>query len=403
MKTDSFSPVQGGTITSPRGFLAGAAPAGLKTKGDLDLGILYSPSFCTAAGLFTANKIKAAPVVLCQRNLRRHKAQALVVNSGCANAATGEEGFRDAEAMAALAAHKLGVAPEDVLVASTGVIGVRLPLSKIETGIQKIGLSPEGGHDLARAIMTTDTRPKEIAQALETRKGKIVLGGIAKGAGMIHPDLATMLAFLTTDAVLEADFLEKSLRQAVENSFNMITIDGDTSPNDTVLLLANGQSGLEIAEDLPLAAPFQKALEEVCLYLAKSIARDGEGASRLISVNVVGASNLADARRAARTVAGSSLVKAAVYGADPNWGRILAAVGRSGVAVEGNKIDLYLDALPLMRGGKPLPFDQEEAREALRQEEVPFKIDLHLGKGEATAWGCDLSEEYVKINSAYTT
>ena len=395
-----------GTITSPRGFLAGATYAGLKTGGDniLDLGILFSEVPCTAAGLFTTNKVKAAPLVLSQERLLKERAQAIVVNSGCANACTGVQGLADAAEMASLAAQKLGIAENEILVASTGVIGVPLPMEKVRAGIVKIALSPAGGHELARAIMSTDTFAKETALTVNIGRRGFTIGGIAKGAGMIHPDLATMLCFLSTDAAVEAGFLQSALREAVDDSFNMITIDGDTSTNDMVLILANGLSSTNlIGRESGEAEVFQAALKEVCLYFAKSIARDGEGASRLIEVTVEGALNKAEARRAAGTVAGSSLVKAAVHGSDPNWGRIAAALGRSGAEMMESKLDLYLDNICLMKSGQPVPFDASLIRAVLASPEVTIRAHLNLGQGTATAWGCDLSEEYVTINSAYTT
>jgi len=404
----SVKVIHGGTITSPQGFLAGATYAGIKSKGDdiLDLGILCSEVPCLAAGVFTTNKIKAASVLLSQRNLEGSKAQAIVVNSGCANACTGRQGIADAEEMAALAARNLGLMPQEVLVASTGVIGKQLPMKQIRDNIESIIFSSEGGHTLAKAITTTDTFPKEIAVRVNLGRGEseITIGGIAKGAGMIHPNMATLLCFLATDASVSPAFLKKALQSAVDASFNMITVDGDTSPNDSAIILANGLAGNRLLKDgSRRAGEFEAALREVCLFLAKSIARDGEGATKLIQITVEGALNLAQARSGARIVAGSSLVKSAVHGSDPNWGRIVAALGRSGVDMEEARIDLYLDSLCLMKAGRPLPFDQAEAKYILDRAGVPIRICLNLGDGTATAWGCDLSEEYVTINSEYTT
>jgi glutamate N-acetyltransferase/amino-acid N-acetyltransferase len=274
----------------------------------------------------------------------------------------------------------------------------------ISSGIEKVALSKEGGHELAQAITTTDTFAKERAVALELGGAEVIIGGIAKGAGMIHPDLATLLCFLATDVAIDADFLEQALRQAADLSFNMLTIDGDTSPSDTLLILANGLAGdRKIEEGSAVAKAFQAALDEVCIYLAKCIARDGEGATKLIEVAVEGALSAADARVAARTVACSPLVKAAVHGNDPNWGRIIAALGRSGAEIDCSKIDLFLNSICLMKGGSPRPFDENEVREAMKGAEVPIKVCLNLGGYAATAWGCDLSEEYVTINAEYTT
>ena len=396
--------ITSGTITSPRGFLAGAAHAGIKEGDNLDLGILYSEVPCRAVGLFTTNKIKAAPLVLTQERLPSEKARAVVVNSGCANASVGRLGLNDAIRMSELAAQRLGVSLGDVLVASTGVIGKRLPMALIESGIGQISVSSNGGHDLARAIMTTDSVPKETAVLVRAGESEFTLGGIAKGSGMIHPDLATLLCFMTTDATVSLDFLRHSLERAVAVSFNMVSIDGDTSPNDMVLLLANGQAGNELIQDnSPLADSFQRALTELCIHLAKGIARDGEGATKLIEVTVNGASSPEAARLAARAVVASSLVKAAVHGNDPNWGRIMAALGRSGVEVVESKIDLYIGGTCLVAAGLPLAHNKEEVVGVLAGSEVPVRLELNLGAASATAWGCDLSEEYVTINSAYTT
>jgi glutamate N-acetyltransferase/amino-acid N-acetyltransferase len=307
----------------------------------------------------------------------------------------------DAEEMARLAAEQNGLSPDDVLVTSTGVIGTRLPMTKIRQSIGRIKLKPDGGHDLARAIMTTDTVPKEVAVRVG---GKFTIGGIAKGSGMIHPDMGTLLCFLTTDAGVEPAYLKKALGKAVDISFNMVSIDGDTSPNDTVLLLANGRAqGAVITGDGPGAGEFQHALEAVCCHLSREIARDGEGATRLIEFTVSGALNLTEAKLAARTVVSSPLVKAAVHGSDPNWGRIVAAVGRSGAAIEADRVDLKVGEVYLIEGGALLPYDHGQMVEYLRSAEVSIALNLNMGTAGATAWGCDLSQEYVAINSEYTS
>ena len=396
--------IASGSVTSAQGFHAGATGAGIKKKDALDLGILFSEAPCVATALFTTNKIKAAPVVLCQQRLQSGRAVAVVVNSGCANACTGEQGLRDAAAMAELAAGGIGVSSEEVLVASTGVIGLPLPMALIRAGIDQIVLSGDGGHELARAMMTTDTLPKEAAVAVSVDDSEFIIGGVAKGSGMIHPNLATLLCLLTTDATVDIGFLKLALRKAVDVSFNMVSIDGDTSPNDMVLIMANGLAGNEtILQDGNQASAFQQALDQVCIYLAKRIAGDGEGASKLIEVTVSGAPSIAEARLAARTVVSSPLVKAAIHGSDPNWGRIMAAVGRSGVEVVESKIDLYIGNICLTRAGHRLPFDKEGVVSVLRSPEVPIGLQLNLGTATATAWGCDLSEEYVTINSQYMT
>jgi glutamate N-acetyltransferase/amino-acid N-acetyltransferase len=328
----------------------------------------------------------------------------VVVNAGCANACTGDQGLADAREMAALAARKVGVVPGQVLVASTGVIGVPLPMDRIRSGIPRISLTRNGGHDLTQSIMTTDTFPKEVALSIRVGGRTVTVGGVAKGAGMIYPNMATVLSFITTDAALDAGFARAALRRAVRDSFNMIAVDGDTSTNDMVLLLANGLAG-----NRPLrygttdGRLFEAALREVCIRLAICIARDGEGATRLIEVEVAGAATNEDARLAARTVVNSSLVKTAVHGADPNWGRIVAAVGRSGAQVDQSRIDLHLGDLCLLKAGSPVSFSHEEARRLLSGGEVRITVRLGLGRSRAVAWGCDLSQEYVAINSAYAT
>jgi glutamate N-acetyltransferase/amino-acid N-acetyltransferase len=404
MVAAKISFVTAGTVTSPRGFLAGATQAGIKKDRLPDLGVLYSETPCRAVGLFTTNQIKAAPVMVTQERLPSEKTRAVVINSGCANASIGKTGLNDAVRMTELASQKLEVSSESVLVASTGVIGKRLPMEAVAAGIGQIRVSRDGGHKLARAIMTTDSVPKEAAVVVRDGESQFSIGGIAKGSGMIHPNLATLLCFLATDAAVSLDFLSHSLEEAVAVSLNMISIDGDTSPNDMVLLLANGQAENEpISEGSPLADSFQRALSELCIYLAKGIARDGEGATRLFEVTVNGASNPKAAKLAARAVVGSSLVKAAVHGSDPNWGRIMAAVGRSGVKVVESKIDLYIGNICLVKAGLPLAYDLKEVVRILSRDEVPMRLGLNQGTASATAWGCDLSEEYVTINSAYTT
>jgi glutamate N-acetyltransferase/amino-acid N-acetyltransferase len=398
-----FDLIPSGSVTSASGFLAGAVRAGIKSKDELDLAILCSEAPCTAAGVFTTSQIKSTPIIISQRHIAKGRAQAIVVNSGCANACTGEKGLSDAQEMANLAADKLGISPEEVLVASTGVIGVPLPMDKIRVGIPKIKPTRRGGHDFCRAIMTTDTRPKEMAVQVHWNGTTFTIGGVAKGAGMVHPNLATMLCFIATDAVVGVDFLRAALQEAVARSFNMVSIDGDTSPSDCVFLLANGLARNEPI-DFDNGGAFQEALNEVCTHLAKSMARDGEGATKLIEITVERAEDQVWARQAARTIASSPLVKAAIHGHDPNWGRIVAALGRSGARVREDRLDVYLNDVCVMRQGSPTPFNKAEVASALsRSETVLIRLCLNLGDGQATAWGCDLSEEYVTINSAYTT
>jgi glutamate N-acetyltransferase/amino-acid N-acetyltransferase len=398
-----FNLIPSGSVTSASGFLAGAVHAGIKSKGEFDLAILCSEAPCKAAGVFTTNQIKSAPVILSQRHIARGRAQAVVVNSGCANACMGGQGLADARGMASLTAAQLGISPEEVLVASTGVIGVPLPMDKIRAGIPKIKPTRRGGHDFCRAIMTTDTRPKEMAVQVDSKGTKFTIGGVAKGAGMLHPNMATMLCFIATDAVVSADFLRAALQEAVDGSFNMVSIDGDTSPSDCVFLLANGLAGNEPI-DFDNGGAFQEALNAVCTNLAKSMARDGEGATKLIEVTVERAEDRVWARQAARTIASSPLVKAAIHGNDPNWGRIVAALGRSGARVREDRLDVYLNDVCVMKQGSPVPFSKEKMISTLSSSDnVLIRLCLNLGDGQAIAWGCDLSEEYVRINSRYTT
>ena len=398
-----FDLIPSGSVSSASGFLAGAVHAGIKSKDELDLAILCSEVPCTAAGVFTTSQIKSAPVILSQRYIAKGQAQALVVNSGCANACMGGQGLADALEMVNLAAARLGLSPEHILVASTGVIGVPLPMDKIRTGIPEIKPTREGGHDFCRAIMTTDTRPKELAVQVDSKGTKFTIGGVAKGIGMVHPNLATMLCFIATDAGVSVDFLQAALQRAVDCSFNMVSIDGDTSPNDCAFLLANGSAGNETI-GFDNGGDFQEALTAVCTHLAKSMARDGEGATKSIEVMVEGAEGQAGARQAARTIAGSPLVKAAIHGNDPNWGRIVAALGRSGARVREDRLDVYLNDVCVMKQGCPAPFSKTEMTLALsNSDNVLIRLCLNLGDSQATAWGCDLSEEYVRINSTYTT
>ena len=398
--------VTNGTVTSPQGFTAGATSADIRKKGDnrLDLGIIASKEICNVAGLFTDNKIKSPSVVLCSKRVFDGKAKAIVASSGCANASTGEQGFSDAIEMSALAAKVIGAKPDEVLIANTGVIGVNLPMPSIRAAMKKIVTKADGGHEFEQAIMTTDTMPKEVAVTVQSGPNNFTIGGVAKGSGMIHPNLATMLVFLTTDANVTPAYLKKSLTDAAAISFNMVSVDGDTSPSDTVLLLANGAAKTElITGKSGMADIFQRALNQVCIYLAKAIARDGEGATKLIEINVKKAANLKEARQAARTIVSSNLLKAAVYGNDPNWGRVTAALGRSGAQLEEAKLDVFMGTIQVLKDGAPVPFDKFKAVNVFKQKEVPITVVLNMGTANATAWGCDLTEQYVKINAEYTT
>jgi glutamate N-acetyltransferase/amino-acid N-acetyltransferase len=393
-----------GGVTSPRGFRAGAVAAGIKKTGALDLAVIWSDRPAAAAGVFTTNKVRAAPVNLSEERVRRGIAQGVVVNAGNANACTAQGGLTDAREMAALTAERFGGRGDDVLVASTGVIGVRLPMDKVRAGLGRIELSETSGVNVASAIMTTDTRPKERAVALQVGNTTVTIGGTCKGSGMIHPNMATLLAFITTDAAVEPGVLATALRTAADVSFNVVSVDGDTSTNDSLFCLANGAAGNPpIADGSPDAATFQVGLNALAIELAKEIARDGEGATKLLEVQVEGATSDQDARRAARSVTASSLFKAAVYGCDPNWGRILCALGYSGADVDPLVADVRMGNVWLMREGQIQAFDKAEAADQMRGDTVLVYVNLHQGNGSATAWGCDLTEAYVDINGKYTT
>ena len=393
-----------GHVTTPRGFRAGGAYAGIKTAGPgvLDVGILLSDGpLHHVAARFTRNAVVAAPVTASRARVAAGDVRAVVVNSGCANACTGAQGDANAEEMACLAAARLGLRPEQVALSSTGLIGSQLPMERIVAGIAAADPAADGGERFARAIMTTDPRPKMAAARFEHGGIGYTVGGVVKGAGMIHPNMATMLSYLTTDAPVPALALDGALGRAVERTYNMVTVDGDSSTNDTVLLFANGAGGGEL-DEAGLRA-FESALLLVCSSLARQIARDAEGAERLIEVTVGSAASDADAQLAARTVAGSMLLKSAVHGGDPNWGRAVAAVGRSGAAIDPARLRLSVGGVLLFSQGQPVTFDRRAAEDAMGGEDVTFAFDLGLGGGEATAWGCDLSEEYVRFNSEYST
>ena len=394
-----------GGVTAARGFLASGVKAGIK-RHKKDLALIYSEYPAAVAGTFTSNRVKAAPLLVTMSRVAGGTARAVIANSGNANACTGPEGYQDALLMAREAARALDLPEEQVLVASTGLIGERLPLDRILAALPEAvrGLSREGHGDAAEAIMTTDTVPKEAAVVTEIAGRRVTVGGMAKGAGMIHPRMATMLAFLTTDAAVTPEALRVALRRAVDETFNMITVDGDTSTNDMVLLLANGQAqNPTISGEGPELAAFTAALVSVCGQLARAIARDGEGATRLIEVEVRGAATLEDARLVARAVAGSNLVKAAVHGGDANWGRIMCAAGYSGADFDPERVDIFLGCERVVSDGRGVPHDEARVREALLAPTVHIVLDLKGGSSRATAWGCDLSADYVRINTHYRT
>ena len=395
-----------GTVTSPQGFLAGATYAGIRTYSEdkVDFGVLMSQMPSVAAGMFTTNLIRSPSVVVTEEHISNGVAQVVVINSGIANACVGEQGYKDAKECTALAAEHLGVPQEDVLFCSTGLIGVELPMALLKGAIPRVNLTSDGGRLLARAILTTDQRPKEYAVSFPHGGRTIVIGGITKGSGMIHPNMATTLTFLTTDAAVEPAFLKEALREAVDSTLNMVSVDGDMSTNDSVIILANAAAGGEVMSwDSDDAEVFQRALTQVCTHLAREIARDGEGATKVITVTVEGARSLSDARKAARTVAASSLVKTAVTGNDPNWGRILASLGASGAEVVEERIALYINDVCIMEDGRPIPFFKDAVVAIMAEQDVAFRLSLGLGDASAQAWGCDLTNEYVTINSAYTT
>jgi len=395
-----------GGVATPRGFRAAGVSAGIKTKaGALDLALLVSDGPATAAAVFTINRAQAAPVLVSRDHLVRSGgvARAVIVNSGCANACTGDEGLRAANVMATATAALLGCPVEQVLVASTGVIGVALPLDKIQEGLPRAfdALGVDNGSVAAQAIMTTDPFPKEAAARVGIGGREITIGGMAKGSGMIEPMMATMLAFVTTDAGVPKAILERALRDVVDDTFNAITVDGECSTNDCVMVLANGASGVTVDENSYDA--FADALRTVCLRLALGIVRGGEGATKLVTVSVTGAASAAEARQAAKAIANSPLVKTAIHGGDPNWGRLIAVAGRAGVAFELSRAQVTIGPIVLFKDGRPYDDAAPEAAAYLKNEDVSVGVDLGAGSASSTVWTCDLSAEYVRINAEYRT
>lgn len=402
-----------GGVTAAGGFKASSCAAGVKYEDRLDMAMVYSRKPCAAAGVFTKNIVKAAPVLWDRRIIREENkdVHAIVVNTGIANAGTGKEGLRLCEETASETAKSLGIDKEQVLVGSTGVIGPQLNMSAILKGIGLLsaGLSDtrEAARDASKAIMTTDTHPKECAVEFELEGRTITLGGMAKGSGMIHPDMCTMLSYLTSDVNISREMLQRALSDVVTDTFNMISVDGDTSTNDTLIVLANGEAGnSEITADGAGYQAFKEALFYVTRDLARQLAGDGEGATRLITCNVVNASDKEKARILAKSVITSSLTKAAIYGNDANWGRILCAMGYSGAAFDPESLDIYFDAegcrrIHIYHDGAALPFSEEEATALLKHEEVIITADMKEGEASAAAWGCDLTHDYVSINADY--
>mgnify|MGYP002796123445 FL=1 len=400
-----------GGVTAAKGFQAASAAAGIKYQGRTDMALIYSEKPCAAAGTFTTNVVKAAPVKWDQEIVYHHPAaQAVVCNSGIANACTGEEGFGYCRETATAAAEALSISEDSVLVASTGVIGMQLPIEKLAAGVKMMAPELDGsmkaGNLAAKAIMTTDTVEKEAAVQIELGGKTVTVGGMCKGSGMIHPNMCTMLSFVTTDANISKELLQEALSQDVKDTYNMVSVDGDTSTNDTVLLLANGLAGNEkITEKGPDYETFCQALNYVNTALAKKIAGDGEGATALFEVKIIGAESKEQAVTLSKSVVSSSLTKAAIYGHDANWGRILCAMGYSGARFDPEKVDLYFESragrIKIMENGVSTGYSEEEATKILSENEVTAIADIKMGDCTATAWGCDLTYDYVKINADY--
>ena len=400
-----------GGVTAAKGFEAAGAEAAIKYQNRKDMAMVYSKVPCKAAGTFTTNVVKAAPV-LWDRDIVTNSeyAQAVVVNAGIANACTGKQGLDYCRREAEVTGRLLGISAEAVLVGSTGVIGMQLPMDRIEAGIAKLVEAKsdtlEAGHTAACSIMTTDTISKEIAVSFELDGKEITVGGMSKGSGMIHPNMCTMLAYITTDMAISKELLQEALSTSVVDTFNMITVDGDTSTNDTCLVMANGMAGnTEVTQKGEAYDKFFEALNYVCTYLAKKMAGDGEGATKLFEAKVVNARSKEDARTLSRAIVGSNLSKAAIYGCDANFGRFLCAMGYSGAQFDQNDVELFFESengrLQVFDHGTPIVFDEEKALQIMKADAVTVYVDMHEGEAEATAWGCDLTYDYVKINADY--
>jgi len=395
--------IENGSVTVPKGFKASGVFCGIKKK-KKDLALIYSDTPCIAAGTFTLNKVKAAPILITKDIIEKNqKVKAILINSGNANACTGDPGHKDALLMQKWCAEDLNISPEEVLIGSTGVIGQKLPIEKLFSGINHAveNLSHHGGMDAAKAIMTTDTKIKSFALCIQLNGGIVTLGAICKGSGMIAPNMATMLGFITTDADIEKSLLQKILLESVDISFNKISVDGESSTNDMVLLLANGQSGISINESSDDLIIFADALNTLCKEMAKSIVSDGEGATKLVTISVKNAKSKNDADLIGKSIANSSLVKTAIYGADANWGRILSAAGHSGAEIDPTKVSISFNELPVLLPNFNLTLDENSAHKILSLPEYIINVDIGLGSGEATWWTCDLTEDYIKINSDY--
>ena len=394
-----------GDICSPKGFLSGSIFSGIKSPGQdkRDIGIIYSESDCISAGTFTQNTVVSPSVTWTKDITSNGNVRAIVANSGCANCAVGEQGLIDAKEMASIAANTLGIDQKEVAVASTGIIGVELPMALMRKFIPEIKMSKNDGNGFARSILTTDTKTKEISVSFEIDGTEINVAGVAKGSGMIHPNMATMLAFITSDIDIEKPALQKILKNSVNKSFNQISVDGDQSTNDTVLLLANGMAKNKKINTENDSKKFIEALDIVCTFLAQEIAKDGEGNTRLIEATVTGAKTEEDAMLASRFIVTSNLVKTAVYGRDPNWGRIIMALGASQIPLDESKIEIFVNDIQIVSEGIAISYNHQSIVIAMGEELIRFKINLNIGSESGVAWGSELTEEYVVFNSAYTT
>ena len=393
-------------VTFPQGFKAAGVKAGIKKSGNLDVAVIYTEKEAAVAGTFTQNAVAAAPVFASKAVVKTGTAHAIAANAGCANACTGEQGDKDARAMQAITAEALGCQADDVIVASTGVIGVNLPMDKMEKGLKQAAasLSDNGSEKAGNAIITTDTYSKACATEITLGGKKVRFGAIAKGSGMIQPNMATMLCFITTDAAIDSKLLQAALSEVVEVSFNMISIDGDMSTNDMAIVLANGAAGNpEITSKDADYETFKQTLQDICQGLAQRIASDGEGATKFLTVNVKGTKSFADAKTIGMSVAKSPLVKTAFFGEDPNWGRVICAVGYAGIPMDPQKTVVKFGGIPVYANGVGVAFDEEALREVMAQHDIVIDIDMGDGDGEATVWTCDFSYEYVKINGEYHT
>jgi glutamate N-acetyltransferase/amino-acid N-acetyltransferase len=393
-----------GGVTAPEGYFATGVACGLKKDGRKDLAIVCSEDSAAVAGVFTTNKVKGHSLQLTIDHMKNGYANAIVINSGNANACVGEQGYADALEIATIVSGLLDCTPQDILVGSTGIIGKRLDMDAIRPALEELvsGMDPDGGHDAEEAIMTTDTIPKEIAIELELQDTRVVIGGMAKGSGMIHPNMATMIGVITTDANISRKLLDKALKDVVKTTFNRVTVDGDTSVCDMVVIFANGMADnagiINEGEDYEI---FVKGLEYVCTYLSKLIAKDGEGATKLVDVVIEGAANPEDAYKAACAVAKSPLVKTTIFGCDANWGRIFTAVGYSGAEFDPNNVDIYIGDLQVCKGGCAVDFDEEQAKGLLEKSEIRLLVRLNKGVYSDHVWTCDLTYDYVKINASY--